>query len=120
MEDKATVLESLADKAGTYAKTNIDLFKLKATDKISDATSSVALKIIYLFCTLLILIMVNFGLALWIGEEIGESYAGFFIVALFYIILTLLIYVFRKKVVTNPIKNAVIERILEEKQPNRP
>ncbi len=112
MEEHATMLESLVDKAESYAKTNIDLLKLKATDKVSDAVSSVVIKVIYGFLALLIVLMLNVGIAIWISDEMGISYAGYFIVAGFYIIALLLFHVMRKKLVGDPVKNSVIDSML--------
>lgn len=113
-EEKATIWESLAEKAENYARTNIELAKLKATDKVSDVVSTIVLKIVYVFLALLIILMLNFGLALYIGERMGYSYSGFFIVALFYIIVGCLVYAFKKSWVSDPIKDAVISNILDE------
>lgn len=117
MEEKATIWESLVDKAETYAKTNVELAKLKATDKVSDVVSVIVLKLVYVFLALLIILMLNFGLALYIGDAMGESYAGFFIVALFYVIVGALVYAFRRNWISNPVKDAVITHILDEKEP---
>jgi len=114
MEEKATIWESLAERAETYARTNIDLAKLKATDKASDVVSTIVLKIVYVFLALLIILMLNFGLALYIGDRMGESYAGFFIVALFYLVVGILVYVFRKPWVTDPVKDSVISNLLDD------
>lgn len=115
MEEKATIWESLVDKAETYAKTNIELAKLKATDKVSDVVSGIVLKIVYVFLALLFILMLNFGLALYIGEQMGDTSSGFFIVALFYLVVGLLVYVFRKTWVTAPVKDAVIDGLLNDK-----
>lgn len=114
-EEKATIWESLSERAETYARTNIELAKLKATDKVSDVVSTIVLKIVYVFLALLIILMLNFGLALYISEWMGASYSGFFIVALFYIVVGCLVFAFRKSWVTSPIKDAVITNILDKK-----
>jgi len=115
MEEHATMFESLVDRAETYAKTNIDLLKLKATDKVSDTVSSVVVNVIYVFLALLIFPMLNFGAAIWISEEIGVSYSGFFIVAGFYILVFILVFAFRKKLIGDPVKNAIISSMLYNK-----
>jgi hypothetical protein len=112
MEEHATMLKSLADKAEAYARTNLDLFRLKATDKVSDAVSSVVVKLVYVFLALLIVLMLNFGAALWISDEMGVSYSGFFIVAGFYILVFALVFAFRKKLVGDPVKNSIITSML--------
>ena len=117
MEEKATLLESLAQKAETYAKTNIDLFRLKSVDKLSDTGSEIVTKVVFVLILSLIAILVNFGLAFWIGDLLGKTYYGFFTVALFYIIVALIIYYGRTNWIKVPVKNAIINNLLEEKQP---
>lgn len=114
MEEKATIWESLAGKAETYVRTNIEIARLKATDKVSDVVSVLALRLVFVFLALLIILMLNFGLALYLSECVGASYAGFFIVALFYLVLVALVYAFRKPWIKQPIKDAVISNLLDE------
>ncbi|MDI1255842.1 MAG: hypothetical protein PSV16_07055 [Flavobacterium sp.] len=117
MEEQATSLESLAQKAATYTKTNIDLFRLKSVDKISDAGSEIVTKTVFVLILSLIAILVNFGLAFWMGDLLGKTYYGFFSVALFYMILLLVIYYGKTKWIKVPVKNAIINNLLDEKQP---
>lgn len=120
MEEKATIWESLAGKAETYVKTNIEIARLKATDKVSDVASVLALRLVYVFLALLIILMLNFGLALYLNEWVGNSYGGFFIVAIFYLVLVLLVYVFRTSLVKQPVKDAVISSLLDENDEPQP
>jgi len=115
MEEKATAIETLVEKAETYAKTNIDLLKLKSVDKLSDITSTIVVKIAFVLIVSLITIMVSFGLAFWIGDLLGQTYFGFFAVAVLYLIIALVIYSGRNSWIRVPIKNAVINDFLDEK-----
>ena len=60
------------------------------------------------------LIIPNIGLALWIGEVLGYSYCGFFVVAAFYLLLALLIYWFRNQWIKNPVSNFIISQSLKK------
>ena len=114
MEDQATPIETLAHKAQDYVKTNIDLLKLQGVDKLSDVAGTLVIKLVFILFFLLIAMMVNFGLALWIGTLLGASYYGFFAVALFYVLLALIVYFCKKDLIHAPVKNAVIKDILDE------
>jgi uncharacterized membrane protein len=115
MEERTTLIESLLEKAETYAKTNADLYKLKFIDKSADLLSTLAERFIFVKAFSLITIMISLGLALWIGELMGKMYFGFITVALFYILITGFVYYFRKSFIKTPLNNAIIAEMLKEK-----
>jgi len=47
-----------------------------------------------------------------VGEVLGKSYYGFFIISLFYVVLGLLLYAFRKQLVKTPVINFIIKSFL--------
>ncbi len=115
MEEKATLIESLFEKAETYAKTNIDILKLKAIDKSADVISSIAAKLAIIVVVLLIALMINIGLALWIGELVGKTYYGFFIVAAFYVLVVLILYYKSGVILKAPVNDSIILQMTKEK-----
>ena len=115
MEEKATMIESLFQKTEAWAKTNLELFRLKAIDKSADAISSVTAKIVFYVIILIALFSLNTGLALWIGEMMGKLYYGFFIVAAFYVIIGLIVF-FAPGIVKSPVNDAVIIKMLNSKK----
>ena len=112
MENDPGTVGSLFEKAGGYLDTRLDLLKLQALDKTSDVTSSLVSRIVIAIILFLAILIVNIGLALWVGELVGRVYVGFFIVAAFYILLALLIHVFRKAWIKDPITNILIKKLL--------
>ena len=115
MEEKATLIESLFEKAEAYAKTNVDLFKLKAIDKSADVVSTLVAKLVVVMVVALIVLMVNIALALWLGELLGKSYYGFIIIAFFYAIVAAVFHYYRESLVKFPVNDALIEQMLKEK-----
>ena len=115
MEDKTTLIESLFEKAEVYAKTNVELFKLKAIDKSADVVSTLATKIALIIVASLIIIMVNIGLALWIGELMEKTYYGFFSVAVFYLAIALVLHFFKEQLIKRPVNDSIIIQMLKEK-----
>ena len=113
MENKPTNLEELFEKLRDYADTRIDLFKLKSIHKISGFMSSViaSLVLVILLCT--VLLCITIGLALLIGAWIGKTYAGFFIVGAFYLIIGLVLYSMRGKLIKTPISNKLIKELID-------
>ena len=113
MEDQESLIESLIEKGEQYGKTTIELLKLKTLDKSADVASTlISWAIVIVFAVLFFLIL-NIGLALWIGEIMGKSYYGFFAVAGFYALLAIIFGIFREQFVKNPINNSIITQVLE-------
>jgi len=112
MENDPVTVGSLFEKTGDYLETRLDLLKLRAIDKTSDVTSSLVSRIAIAIILFLAILIVNIGLSLWVGELVGKVYVGFFIVAAFYGLLALLIHVFRKAWIKDPITNILIKKLL--------
>jgi hypothetical protein len=112
MEKQPNILGSLFEKATDYVETNVELLKLKAIDKSSDVISSVLSVFCMLIIGLIIIIMLNIGIALWIGDSLGKPYYGFFIMAAFYIIAGFIFYLLKDKILKRPIADLIIKKLL--------
>jgi len=116
MEEKATLIESFVEGAEEYTKSSIDLLKLKAIDKSSDIISSVLTTLLISIAILCIPVMVNIGAALWIGKLFDNTFYGFFIVAAFYTVVAIFLFIFRKQLLKTPLRNIIIKFIRKEKK----
>lgn len=114
MEEQAGLIESLIEKSEQYGKTTLKLLKLKTLDKSANISSNIISWLIVIVFIVLFFLIFNIGAALWIGEELGKSYYGFFIVAGFYGLLALIFGIFRKQLLKNPLNNSIITQVLEE------
>lgn len=106
-------LESLFIKTREYAETNIELNKLKAVDKSSDILSTIISKMIVLLVFIIFIVIVNIGIALLLGEYLGRSFYGFFVLAGFYLIAGFIFISMRKKWFKEPITNMIIQKFLK-------
>lgn len=113
MEDNANLIEELIEKTVDYGKSSLELAKLKALDKTSDAVSSVVVHSVVLIVLLFFMLFLSFGLAFWLGQRLGEIYLGFIIVGGFYGITTILIYSFMRKWIKKQAGNYFIKQMLK-------
>jgi phosphoglycerol transferase MdoB-like AlkP superfamily enzyme len=113
MELQENLIETLIEKGEQYGKTTLELIKLKALDKSADVTSTLASWIIVIVLIVLFFLILNIGIALWIGELLGKTYLGFFAVAGFYGLLALVFGLFREKLVKKPVNNSIISQVLD-------
>jgi len=104
-------VESLFERAGDYLETRLDLWKLKATQKSSDIISSIASGFILILIAATFIMIVNIGIALLLGELMGKSYYGFFVLAAFYLIAGLIFKASKNKWVKDPVTNAIIKKV---------
>jgi hypothetical protein len=104
--------DTLLKSAGDFAETKIELWKLKLIDKTSDTISSIVSRVIVLIFALLFFIILNIGLALWVGELAGKNYLGFFIVGGFYALVCLIIYALKNKFIKTPVTNMMLKKML--------
>lgn len=113
MENQSSSIESLIDRVKSYVETRIDLLKLKAIDKSSSFLSVLVTMLVLSIVGLIFIILLNIGLALYIGSLVGSAYCGFFIVAGFYLITGLVIFIFRDQWLKTPVSNVIIKNLLD-------
>lgn len=105
MEKPTSPIESLAESAEAYGKTTYELSKLKALEVVSKVVASLLSKLMVVFAIALSVFALSIGFALMIGDLLGKSWYGFFIVAAFYlasgIILNYSLHKWLKKLVSD-------------------
>jgi hypothetical protein len=113
MEEEKSHVEVLMEKTGDYARKKVELYKLKIVDKSADVVSTIAADITIISILILFVLIINIGLALWLGELLGKNYYGFFCVAGFYALSGVIFYTFRDKLIKHPVRNSIIKHALK-------
>jgi Mg2+ and Co2+ transporter CorA len=113
MQSPIDHIENLVSRVGDIAETKVELWKLRAVGKLSETVSSLISVIAIVAFTVFAITILSFGIAFWIGSEMGKTSYGFFIVGGFYALVGLLVYVFRKKLIKSPLTNLIINKIIK-------
>lgn len=113
IEERKELIEDLFEKTEAYIKTNIELAKAKAAGKLGDIAGSIVTQLAVALFGYLFLLMLSVGAAIWIGDLLNGIYLGFMIMAGFYALLTLLVIVFKKSLIKNPIGNAILTQFMK-------
>ncbi|MGA2408621.1 MAG: hypothetical protein ABSF81_17995 [Bacteroidales bacterium] len=113
MEDNTKLLESLLERATEYGKTSYELVKLKALDKTTDVVSTLIPHSVVVALIASFMLFLNLGLALWLGEVLGKTFYGFFVVAAFYIITGIIVHFFMHKWLKRLVGNYFIRHVLK-------
>ncbi|QQV04016.1 MULTISPECIES: phage holin family protein [Chryseobacterium] len=91
-----------------YASKRIDLLKIEATEKSSISAGVIAYLVILLVAFGFFIILFNFGLAFLIGKALNDYSLGFLIIAGFYLLIMILVVIFKKKIV-----NMVADKVIQ-------
>ncbi|HEY8688421.1 MAG TPA: phage holin family protein [Chitinophagaceae bacterium] len=113
MENQSSPVESLIDRVKVYVETRIDLLRLKAIDKSSSFLSLLISMIVVILISFIFIMLLSIGVALLLGGLLGKTYYGFFIVAGFYLIVGLVLFIFRNKWLKKPIANSMIKNLMD-------
>ena len=115
MENNTSTIETLFEKAEDYTRTTAELVKLKAVDKTADVVSSMLSRGAVSIVFVMFAFLANVGLSFWIGDLLGKDYYGFFAVSGFYLLVSILLYVFRDALIKLPVSNFMIVRMLKKR-----
>lgn len=109
--EKDGVIDTLFEKTKDYVETRADLFKLKAIKKTAEVGSSVVSIIVVAVVFTTFFLFLNVALGLWLGDLTGRNYIGFFIIAAFYLIVGIIIYLNKQKIISSPITDSIIKNM---------
>ncbi len=112
----AKSVDMLYEKAKKYTETSAELLALNAVDKTADVLSSLTSRVIIVMFFAMFTLFINVGLSLFIGSLLNEYYLGFFIISAFYLVLALVLYVFKDKFIKTPVTNLIILKLLKSKK----
>ncbi len=90
-----------------YFEKRIELLKLNASEKIFNTIGAAAPFVAIFVLLLFLLLLLNIGIGLLIGELLQNYAYGFLLLAVFYFLLILLIYLFR-----NRIKSLIVNKAI--------
>jgi uncharacterized membrane protein len=112
--DELNKIEELTDRAKKYLDTHIELLKLEVTERISVIGSGMVSVILVSFVFILFVLFLSLWAGFYFSACLGNSYAGFGIVAGFYFLLVLLFVFARKNLLETPIRNSVIRSVFNK------
>jgi hypothetical protein len=106
MEQTDGIVKVLLTQVEEYGKTSFELTRLKAVQKLIPVASTLTG---HLFVLLL-----NIGIAMWLGDLLGKPYFGFMSVAGFYLLVGIILYFTATKWLRNPVSRFIIKQTLNQ------
>jgi hypothetical protein len=114
METVTDSIESLIEKTELYSRTSYELAKLKALETTTDVVTTMISRISVIALASLSLLVFNVGLALLLGDLLGKTYYGFFIVGAFYLVAAVFAHFFFSHWIKKPFSDLIITQALQE------
>ncbi len=113
MESPVSSIESLLAHFEIYVKTTYELSKLKMVEMLSNLTTTLLIRLIAIGIISVFFLLLNIGIALLIGEMLGKSYYGFFIVSAFYLLAGIAFQLLFSKKIKKIMGTSIINQALE-------
>jgi hypothetical protein len=113
VEDIKTKAEHLTDHVSDYVETYLKLGAVNATEKATGVATVTLTAIMLSICCLFVCLFAGVGIALWLGEVWGNTKAGYFAVAGFYVVCALLFVTFRKTIIFPYVRDQIIKKVYE-------
>lgn len=105
-------IEELTQSLGRYAHTSFELVKLEATERGSGIGAGLVSGFIMALISILFLFFISLWAGFFLSAKLGDSYSGFPIVAGVYLLLGIVLWVNRKKMIEKPLRNSFIKKIV--------
>lgn len=111
--EEPTKIEETVDSIKDYLNTRYELALLKASDKLAHIGSNIASFIPLIFFTMLSVLMLSVGLALYLNHITDSDYSGFFVVGGAYVLILLILATVRRQSIAKPMRNRIIKELFK-------
>ena len=113
METPKNLIELLYEKIEEYGITNYELTKLKLLKTAALVLPSLLSRLIVVFVLSTFILILSIGIALYLGELLGKLYYGFFIIAVFYLVVGIVLHFYLHKWIKKPVADLIIKQVLK-------
>lgn len=112
-----TSFSELVKQIKLYISLRMKHYKLSAGEKIIELFSTLTAGMIFWMIAFIIMIFGGFALAFWLGDIFQNQSIGFLIVTGIFVLLIIIIYLFRQSLIFDPIARKLIHLFeIEEKK----
>lgn len=113
METPKSLIELLYEKIEEYGITTYELTKLKLLKTTAQVVPSLLSRLTVVFVISTFILFLSIGIALLLGEWLGKLYYGFFIIAVFYLVVGIVMHFYLHKWIKKPVADLIIKQVLK-------
>jgi hypothetical protein len=115
MEDQEADPHGITGKIKEYVRIRKELVILTAVEKGSQLFANLLTAILVVLFTVLTVLFGSLALGFYLSEIMGNTYSGFLIVAGFYLLIVLIVYLTKDKYLEKRIINNIIKKFFKDK-----
>ena len=94
-------IEEITEHLSSYVESRVALLKLEIKEEVAKAMTRVMVIGVVILLALMVLFFFSVGIALFLNQYFEGAYSGFFLVAGLYLVILLVSYVLRKRILKN-------------------
>ncbi len=110
----AAPFEQLAKSIGDYTETKVEIIRLKILGNIAKIVGATGAYLAIAVFGLFFLAFLSGGMAVLVGQWLGSVMWGLFAVAGFYLLMIILLFVLKDKLITNRIIKALLGKYSQD------
>ena len=118
MEKIFSKVEQLSDNVKDYVNNKIELTKINVAEKSSAVLSNLMAGIVVAIVFSFFLLFASVALSFVLGKCFGETWIGFLIVAGIYLLIGLVIWFGREKIIRLPVMNTILQQLFKTDDDN--
>lgn len=107
-------LRNLINSAKEYINLKVQDIKLDVADKMASAIADIVASLSFAFFLVVFVLFASIGASLLLNRYLESGYAGFFVVAFFWLLTGGVIFLTRNSLIKRPVKNWFVEKALSE------
>ena len=116
MEKTFAKVEEMADHVKEYVNNHINSVKISVAEKTSGILANIIAVAIVLTVFLFFIIFSSVALAYAFAKLTGEYYWGFLIVAGIYLLIGVLVWALKEKLLRMPIMNSILHQLFKDEE----
>ncbi len=114
MEDAFNKTEEIVDVIKEYVNTRVESVKLAVAEKSSAVIADLVAGAIAIVVFFGFIVFAGVALSLGLGEWLGRPWLGFLIVACLYLLVGMIVWKARTKLIRIPIMNAILQQLFKD------
>jgi hypothetical protein len=112
-------VSEISENVKAYIRLKTDLLKLTLTEKVSLIISALLISVILFLVFLFISMFVSIAFIFWFRDHAGPLYVGALIVAGFYLLVGVIIFLMRNSLFIDPLVTQITKILLEEENEDK-
>lgn len=115
-DQNVKILERLVRNLKRYVDLKLESLRLDAVSRITMLISALVIGVVFFCLASLVAVMLSFAAVVYLAPIVGGYVVASGLVALFYVLVALLLIVFRRPLIIDPITRFLVSLLLSEKR----